>query len=370
MLGSHRGGGVVAIANIESSRVSFSVIKAQSAHSYSMLTTRVAELPLEERESGQHLFALKQRLADIAKAAMTDYAKHHRGGIKKIYCILHAPWTTASVVRHLSSFIGETYITAAIIADSAAKAVADGKTQKDYLDAEQLPIKLNGYVTGIPEGKYAHSLEVAALVSSCGESVRRDIEATLREVAPTAQIHIHSGTRAVVGALQIARHKSANAVCLHVSGEGTEIIVVRDGVVESYTFIPEGVRSMLARAFPDIRPEDARKNIHAGQDGQTPDQLLKAESDMVHAYGEGFAAISSHLRLPNTLHLIADADMVPWLQKFFERIDFSQFTITAQPFVVDSISTGELGIETNEKEKGGELDTTIAIAHILREEYR
>ena len=76
------------------------------------------------------------------------------------------------------------------------------------------------------------------------------------------------------------------------------------------------------------------------------------------------------MRLPNTLLLLADTDVAPWLQKFFQRIDFSQFTATAQPFMVDVISASEFGSIDTSGEKNGDLDVAIAVSHIMHGEYR
>ena len=368
----------IGVANIESSSVSFSVVTLQSATSASIPITRYAELPLEERTSGQHLFALKQRLADIAKAALSDYAAKGGHSIKKMYAVIHAPWALGSVVSASMRLTKDTYISEKIMSECATKALSKSTKNAEFLDVHQLPIVLNGYRTQHPEGKYAHLVEVAGLMSTSDATTREEIGKTFKEVSPASHTVIHSGARAVVEAIESARPDLSDAVCMHVSGEGTEIIVLRDGIVRSYTYIAEGLRTMLVRAFPGMRPEEARAAMrllqkHEGSDvvgGQTEDALLNAEPEMARAFGEGLAKISTQLRLPNKVFLIASPDIAPWLQKFFERLDFSQFTITAQPFSIDLISASDFGSITEEgAERSGDLDVAIATSHVLREEY-
>ena len=378
MFGTKLSRSAIGVANIESSSVSFSIVHVESASGATIAVTRYAELPLEERTSGQHLFALKQRLADIVKQALADYnATKKARSVRKLYAIVHAPWAVGNLVQTAVSFPEETYISSAVIARCAEKALGARKGNAEYLDARQLPIMLNGYRTGLPEGKYAHLLEVAALISTCQADVRKEISSTLQEAFPGAHLIIHSGTHAVLEALEVARPHTSDAVCMHISGEGTEIVVVRGGIAVDYAYVAEGLRTMLERAFPGMRPDEARTAVRLmqRQDGsdatstKTEEALLKAEPDMAHAYGEGLAAISAKLRLPNALILIADTDIAPWLKKFFERIDFSQFTVTAQPFAVDIISAQEFGSITG-AEKSGDLDTAIAASHVMREEQR
>lgn len=370
---------VVGVANIESSSVSFSIIKLHSARSATIPVTRYAELPLEERTSGQHLFALKQRLADITKAALSDYAASYRGRPpRKIYAVVHAPWATGNVVSASIRLPQDVYISDKIMEECAAKALAQAEKEGELLDVHQLPIMLNGYRTAHPEGKYAHLVEVAGLMSTCDVSIREEINKMFRDILPASRTVIHSGVRAVLEAIDTARPHLRDALCMHVSGEGTEVIVLRGGVVRDYIYIAEGLRSMLSRAFPDMRPEEARSTVrlmqrHEGSEivaVQTEEALLKAEPDMAHAYGEGLANISAQLRLPTRVFLIASPDIASWLQKFFERIDFSQFTVTAQPFSVDLIAASNFGgVGDGTSEENGDLDVAIATSHVLREEY-
>ncbi|HEY4487271.1 MAG TPA: hypothetical protein VI483_00735 [Candidatus Paceibacterota bacterium] len=369
----------IGVANIESSSVSFSIVKLQSATNATIPITRYAELPIEERTSGQHLFALKQRLADITKAAINDYTSAHGGrALKKLYAVVHAPWAIGNVVSASTRFPQETYISEKIMDDCATKALAQGGKGGELLDVHQLPIMLNGYRTAHPEGKYAHLVEVAGLMSTCDANIREEIAKTFRDVLPASRTIIHSGARAIVEAIEATRPQLRDALCMHVSGEGTEVIVLRNGMVRSYTYITEGLRSIFSRAFPGMHPEEARTAVRLmqRQEGsevvgvQTEEALLKAEPDMVHAYGEELAKISAQLRLPNAVFLIASPDIAPWLQKFFERLDFSQFTVTAQPFSVDLISASEFtSIEDGTSERNGDLDVAMATSHVLREEY-
>lgn len=372
---------VVAVADIQSNSASFSIIEMQSAKSATIRATRHVELPLEERSWEHHVCALKDRCIEIVKRACSDYAVMSQNrAIEKVYAIMHAPWTQGIVIRASSAFAEDTHITSSILSDCAQKALnkAPRPTAGTLLDATQLSILLNGYPTNHPEGKHARAVEVVALMTACDEDVKENILSALHDVAAHLPIVLHSGARAIIGAIKAVRPDIQDALCVHVLGEGTEIITMRAGIVVQYTSANEGLRTILERAFPGKPADEARAALRLINrqesaepvEGSMQEALLRTEPELAHLYGEVLSKISTPLRLPNALLLVTSPDTATWLKNFFERIDFSQFTTTAQPFEVEVITANEFGNGMGQSEESGDLDVSLAVAHVLQEEYR
>ncbi len=66
--------------------------------------------------------------------------------------------------------------------------------------------------------------------------------------------------------------------------------------------------------------------------------MAKTEPGVVKAFGELFGTLSAARRLPNRLLLLTHEDLSPWLSRFFNRIDFAQFTVTTRPFIPTPLS--------------------------------
>src|SRR3989344_1208429 len=371
---------IVAIADLQSNSASFSIVEMQGAKNATIHATRSIELPLEERSWEHHVFVLKEKFAETGKRVFSDYAllpKSH--AVKKIYAIVHAPWTQGVVIKAAIAFSEEMLITPEILSDTAKKALnkAPKPTSAALLDATQLSILLNGYPTNRPEGKSAQSVEVVALMTACDEDVKEHILSVLYDVAPAVPAVLHSGARAIVGAIQAARPHLRSAVCVHVSGEGTELITLRGGIVVQYASANEGLRSILERAFPGKSADEARAALRLSNrrqsaeslEGSMQEALVRIEPELAHLYGEALSKMSTPLRLPNALLLVASPDMTVWLKNFFGRIDFSQFTTTAQPFEVEAITADELGGTAALSSESADLDISLAVAHVLQEEY-
>ena len=70
--------------------------------------------------------------------------------------------------------------------------------------------------------------------------------------------------------------------------------------------------------------------------------IARAEPDLARIFGEAMGRIAATERLPNALILAVQEDMAPWLSQFFSRIDFTQFTVTTQPFEAAMITHKEI----------------------------
>ena len=66
--------------------------------------------------------------------------------------------------------------------------------------------------------------------------------------------------------------------------------------------------------------------------------IAQVEPELVRLFGEAMGAITPGTRLPNLLILAVQPDLGPWLSQFFSRIDFTQFTKTAQPFEIELLT--------------------------------
>ena len=99
--------------------------------------------------------------------------------------------------------------------------------------------------------------------------------------------------------------------------------------------------------------------------------LGRAEPELVRSFGEVFATLAAKQRLPNALLLSAPVELTPWLQGFFARIDFAQFTATTQPLAVETLSPEHLS-ELVQWDEQATPDTGLGMAasyvHILAAE--
>lgn len=136
--------------------------------------------------------------------------------------------------------------------------------------------------------------------------------------------------------------------------------------------VPEGIYSVLRRLSKAGMPEEilglvrmiARDDCTSEACNAVEAALAKAEPELVKIYGEGMAKCAATRRLPNKLFLVTHQDMALWLKRFFERIDFTQFTKTAQPFEVTALAPKDMEMWVKPA-PGVSLDCGLAVPSAL-----
>jgi hypothetical protein len=374
-------GGVVAVADIGGGSAAVAYVSIKLGEPACVLAAERSVLPLEERSKEATITGIGSALVEAAQKAEQSYrAKNPKASSPgSLYCIVRAPWTRSKTAHARSDLPEATVVTGAMIGELAKKALAAEKEldKKNLLEASVVRVELNGYPTGNPEKQRAHSLSVAALVSECDPQLRASVEAGLSRAFPHLKPTYRSSARAILAALEERADRGEDHFIVEVLSEATALIAVREGGPAEQQVVAEGVRSLLKRVAPGGMPEETLNLVRLLATDQCSTEacaniqaaMLKIEPELVRVFGEGMTALASSRRLPNTLILAVQKEMVPWLTKFFSRIDFSQFTQTTKPFAVEALSPADLERQVVPV-RGVTLDTGLAlsVALVNREE--
>lgn len=367
---------VVAVADVGSGSVGVAILSLQPDAPAKILASERFVLPLEDRKKDATLTALGDNLVQVGQKVMKRYTRDRKNPEppELLYCVIHAPWTHSATVQAVTKFDKQTKVTRDTIGDLAKKALGQEVQvdKKHILEASVVRVELNGYPTGSPVGKPAHEIVVSALISDCDPDLRTKVETSLETLFPHMKPVFRSSTRALVSTLRELPGTNHNYLVVDMVSEGTNLIAIREGVVAEQTVVPEGVHSIIKRVAPKGMPEETLTLIRMlGRDQCSTaaceaiqEALSKAEPELVRIFGAGMTACASVRRLPEKLILIVQPDMMPWLTKFFSRIDFTQFTQTTQPFSVEPLAAEDL-TPWVELEHGATLDTGIALSIAL-----
>ena len=377
MFGIKRGGGenghVVAVADVGSGSAAVAILLLRDGLPAQILAAERALLSYENRSEEATIKGVLTQLSTEGEKVKVAYqASSHRaaGSIDRVYAIIRAPWTKTRTVKITEQFEHDTYITQRLIEDSAHKAVAQQKDieQDALLEASVVRVELNGYPCAEPVGKTVRVLSVAVLISECDTRVKTSVIETLAKLF-SFQPTLRSGTRALLTVLREAEGRPKNCVIIDMTSEATDIISIRKAITVGHSLVPEGVRSILRRIAESAMPEETlgllRMLAMDQTDTTTAERmnaaLAKAEPELVRVFGGAMEAMVAQRRLPNELILLTHPDLARWLAYFFARIDFSQFTITMQPFAVTTLAARSLERFVVSTE-GAPIDTGLSLA--------
>lgn len=371
----NRGGGKpVLIADIESGSVGIGVISLEGEESAQVLLSERAYLPLGVRDAEHSSSSISTLLSDVTgrvlkKYTESDAGKKH-GPVASCRAFVSAPWVRSRTAYAETAFPKEQKVTDAVIKDLAKQALA----QPSELDAGSIlesnvtRVQLNGYPTARPEGKSAHIVSVTVFQSDIDASVRAGIENALKSALPGRELDIRSSLRAI----QTVLHERADTHQYFVVAMGTDVtdcVSVRKEEITQHIIVEKGMSSVIhGTAGENGSPEEVasllRMLITDTCSTEACDalksNLAKIEPELVKSFADAFAPIAQKRRIPNACILVAHPDLTLWLEHFFTRLDFSQFTVTAQPFTVESLTPQHL-TELVLFEPGTIPDTGIAL---------
>jgi hypothetical protein len=218
-------------------------------------------------------------------------------------------------------------------------------------------------------GKHAKEIIVHVLVSNSPEGIRSLIEAALQKIFPHLSPVFRSATRAAITILREGANPVSDYLLVDVESEGTSLTAVRNGVTSEHELVPEGLQTIVKKIAESGLPEETLSLMRMLARDQCSDpacetvlaSIARVEPELVRIFGEAMGKSAALHRLPDTLILIAHPDILPWLSELFSRIDFAQFTLTTQPFVVRTLSTVGL-TRSAQPQSGVALDPGLALA--------
>lgn len=258
--------------------------------------------------------------------------------------VLGSPLAASRMAQSARAWDHDESITDAVLKQLAGEALGlvGDLPREDIFEASVIRVELNGYPTTAPEGQRAHECLVSVLASATSPRLRSDLVAAILRSIPALDIRVRTGTRALITIALESERAPRDYMAVDMGGEGASAFVVRKGVLTQQERIDIGERAILARVSSTGLPEETLSLISMAAKDQcgdlactdTTQALAKAEPELARVYGELFARFATPRRVPTTLLLLARPELAPWLQHFFARIDFAQFTVTGRPFEV------------------------------------
>ncbi len=366
---------IIAVADIGSGSAALALVAVPAKGPVRILAAERRFLPVEERTPQAIVSALGTHLVEAGRVALDTHQKNGGSSPESIYAVVRAPWTRSKTAEAHESFPEAIKITDKMIGKLAQQALAnDTELDKaNILEAAVIRVEVNGYATTQPEGATGHQLSVAALISDCDGAFRTSLSGALQQLFGGQKVIIRSGVHSILSTLRnYADPPGKNFLVVDMASEGTNFIVIRDGITTDHATVPEGKNAILKRINGSGMAEETLTLLRLIARGECHDPaceavnvaMAKAEPELVRVFGEVIAKLVTQQRLPNQLILATHEDLVPWLSSFLSRIDFAQFTATTQPFVVSALKPADF-VHLAHPQDGVRTDTGVLLAAAL-----
>jgi hypothetical protein len=364
--------GVVLIAQILSERVSFASVDITGEVPVVLLAQH-AELPAAERtreQGSQQLIALVgERCVAFVDAYSKSDGSRECGPISSIEVHLGAAFAEAGTATYTAKFAETQTVTDSLIASAAEKALSLlPKTDRIVIESHVMRVCVNGYSTAKPVGKSGTSITVTVFQSTAEAPIRTRLEQVLNQALPGQPLLWRSFARDLMSVLR-AHAPSRHHLIISMEGTASHCVSLRGDEIASHASVNFGTGHIFEQLAGNGSLEETRTLVRlAGKDAcSTPAceairaKLAATEPLIVKTFGDEFASLSQVYRLPNNCLILGDADMAPWFEHVFSRLDFAQFTITSQPLEVSPFQITVRGLVKSENAYvGTELETAIA----------
>ncbi len=336
----------VAIVDVGDDSVAVAIAHISHIGEVEVVATARSAYSLEKREESQLIAKISSHIKESGEEALRNVAlSGEHVLVSAAYVIVHAPWAKSETISKSKQFTDEVEISEAILSQLARdsfKALATLDTNR-IMDAHILSVELNGYATRKPEGKHAHTIDVLSMVSDCNAALKSAAQSSISSIFPVAKIVWRSALRTCSSISQ--ELNNSNYVFLDIGTDATYIYSVH-GQQVLQRVVAEGTRTMLSRISGKRSVEETVSALRmVAQDAcsteacdATLEAIAVAEPELVKRFGEAMGELKAQKSLPNLVYLLVHPDVEAWMVRFFERIDFSQFTLTTLPFTVSTPS--------------------------------
>lgn len=283
------------------------------------------------------------------KALLTHDA---RARIARVQVSIAAPWAYTIMktvgISHNEVFTVSDEILEGMIKKADAEVNAEFKNGENSIFKDlvltsntTMAIHINGYTAENAVGKSAQALKVTRLFGLTYASLAAVVEDAARRTFPNAELRVHPFMHLYYTIFK-TMHRGASEVCLiHVTGEATEIGIIRENVLMHASYTPYGVRTIM-REITDVCSvpmREAAAHIRENDLMATERQSLEVAA-VLELYetnvAELFSRVGDTLSIPRRILVHAD----PQTETFFiDRIMRAAKQATIGDFIAHPLAS-------------------------------
>ncbi|MBI1998972.1 MAG: hypothetical protein HYS73_01385 [Parcubacteria group bacterium] len=313
------------------------VLLASGEKPYIIHTVREWLRPMEEvslpRLTGLLEAAIDSVSADLLSLGAKRLAAAGQGNRlpRTVDCFVTAPW----YVPHMGSVhigSGKPFTVTQRILESATT-------------GEKKSIEKNGYATEAPYGRSARDIDFLLYTALADQKPLNCFNERIGRTFHVDTLGTRSFLLAFFSAIRDSNEADEDYLLLDVSGEVTEVSVVRSGTLTSSVSYPLG-RNFLIRTLSAecaISPEEALSlfAIRSSQQGNSTlaarfcSAVDRVEGKWMRQFEQSLAHVAHESFLPHSVFLVADKKIAPWISAAVQNEALYQYTLTAKPFVTN-----------------------------------
>ncbi len=279
--------------------------------------------------------------------------------VDRINVTISAPWHASEVKILKESFDKNTLISKSKVENmleseelSFEKRIsgADKADARSFEPVERkiIEVRLNGYPSGDPFGKYATDLELRVFESVTSPEMLKVIRTAIERSFSVKNVAFHSFSLTAFSSIRDMFPSVDNFLIVQIDGEITDVTIVKKGIIAEMVSFPPGHNTLLrilgniCKDSPNCTLESLltlhkEKGIADGDKIKVDTAIEETRGRWLSYFNSAISGFSEEMFLPRNLFLFEDLPYTSLFEDFLKKAESSQFTITGEPFLIKRI---------------------------------
>ena len=338
---------VVAVFDINSSSVGGAYVGIEEGQPPTVIYTK--RVPVELRNASSETAAvsvpdLERALKSLCEALISEGAPElarvkGSGRIHRIIASVSSPWQQVAIRTEVVEQDRPFTVSRALFA-TVLKKTGDVPEGHEAWEESVVAALLNGYETRAPFGKKAKRVDLVILSSSIEATVAARITDVLRSVYHTHAVRLVAFSPVAYAALRELYPHEKDFLAIIVSGETTDITLIKRGLLTSTISVSSGTNDLL-RATRNVGiPGDAPKVTHLdslidpSKNEGFRTRAAGAEAAFLDEIGKGLRSFSERYALPRTIFLLAESESREFLRRTLDAAPLRSLWLSDEPLSI------------------------------------
>lgn len=307
----------------------------------------------KEIDAQRFMMAARAALESACHVVMDDYVKKQKKVLHATaaHCFFSSPWLLSKPISVRYEPGRQFSLTHDLIEHVrteeerrfAAQFTKEGeKSKASIIEEHIIGAQINGYKVKSVDGQRGTNLVLQTFFSAASREATKTFESIIENNLHVHDVSFASFLFAYYRTITILFPDIADFICIDITGEVTDIIIVRDGIIMSVLSFPIGVHSVRRSIVTETgMPDDAAHTIQtiaADERSAPPTSAQKAVADGINRWSDELknvlASVSTNIILPRSLFVAIDEDVAPPFLNALNGMDYDALGITKDHFNV------------------------------------
>jgi hypothetical protein len=358
LFSSSKGSGKLAIVfDIGSSSVGAALFRMEDSKVPKIIFSTREYVTLDQQADFSTLLNLTLKALEVVSHKVTAAGL---GTPEKIFCTLSSLWYV-SQTRHIVFKKNAEFVFTDKLADGLiAKEISifeaehraqnqDGQNKMRPIEVKTIRTSLNGYETFNPINQKAKELEITLFLSMAPEAVIKKFEDRIGKFFNSRKIIFSSFVATSFTVVRDMFVSQSNFLLFDISGEITDISMVKDNILRESISFPMG-RNFMLRGVAQILGcslGESKSLISLYNDGHAGDDarakldpaLAKLKGEWLKKFQESLAVISNDISIPATIFITVSKEFAQFFSEIIANEQFNQYALTDSKFTIIFLDT-------------------------------